>query len=56
MQRRRGRLGQDAALIGDAVRGDQHVLVDEETVAPAAAVEENDQRRGIGPHIRSVEI
>ena len=34
----RGRgLGEDASLVGDAVGGDEHVLVDEEALAPATA-------------------
>ena len=35
VERRGRRLGEDAALVGDAVRGNEHVLVDEETLAPA---------------------
>ena len=37
VERRGGRFGEDAALVGDAVRRDEHVLVDEEALAPAAA-------------------
>ena len=37
VERRGCRLGQDASLVGDAVGGDEHVLMNEEPLAPAAA-------------------
>jgi hypothetical protein len=37
VERRGRRLGEDAALVGDAVGGDEHVLMDEEALAPATA-------------------